>query len=170
MGSFFFQKSRPRLLYCLAGCGIALSVTWASEARADCQSLVGSQLYRCEVLSSLGTRFSDCFQFRSRGFRSTGFKLLIEGHGSVQSCACKIGGTFTRPRFGASTAFLCATPPSARTGLALEGTALSRLRIRGEAVNDLGIAFAFSCRRVSRCVAPFFGQHAKDGSSWSPGN
>jgi hypothetical protein len=116
---------------------------------------VDNHVYECQVQSSFGTAFTDCFRFASPGSQSRHFDLAVDGlPEQVQGCACQPTGTFLAPRFNASRTFVCvASGKSGGLGIEFQGTpAVGGLVIdQGKAVSETGGSFAFLCAINPSC-------------------
>lgn len=125
------------------------------EAKANCQDLLGSDIYRCRVKSDSVDTFTDCFRFTEQETPSPLFALFSDVYANVLACACKATGTFRAPDFGAANSFHCVSPLDGPYGFAVEGAVRKNGRvILGQAVDDLGSSFMFRCTRDPSCELP----------------
>ena len=133
-----------------------LSVAWPSpQAQANCQDLLGSDIYRCRVKADSTATFTDCFRFTAPETPSPLFALFSDVFTDVLACACQAKGTFRAPEFGAAKSFHCVSPLEGPYGLAVAGAVKKKGRvIEGQAVDDVGSSFMFRCTRAQSCSLP----------------
>ena len=133
-----------------------LSVASSSpQAQANCQDLLGSDIYRCRVKSDSIATFPDCFRFTAPETPSPLFALFSDVFTDVLACACQAKGTFRAPEFGAAKSFHCVSPLEGPYGLAVAGAVKKKGRvIEGQAVDDVGSSFMFRCTRAQSCSLP----------------
>ena len=124
------------------------------KPKDTCQSLLDNNAYDCEVVSSFGTSFTDCFQFISPGFVSFNFDLFPIGLGSQLGCACDPKGDFNNPSFNSSKNFDCVGDFFGIEQFSFEGSVEGKPsppdgRIKGQATGSVGDTFNFQCTQRS---------------------
>jgi hypothetical protein len=149
-----FLKTSTGMLFGLALSTVPFATTAAqtAEAQRNCEDVLNSNVYRCEVKSSFGTQFTDCFRFTSPGFQSQHFDLFPDLLGEVLGCECKARGTFENPQFNESRFWHCASAGGAILGISFEGAAGQVKLFRTEAVNEFGDSFVFDCELDLACA------------------
>ncbi len=140
----------------VGGAFLAFVLTAASGsclARAEnCQTVLGNNVYRCQVKSDFDTPFEDCFRFTSPGVQSDKFDLFVDGLGIVQGCSCKAAGSSNTPSFGTSKEFQCVTTGEDDFGIGFDGKADGTQLKSGQAVNEFGDSFIFQCKLDPTCA------------------
>jgi hypothetical protein len=146
--------------------GLALSIVpfATAVAQRNCEDVLNSNVYRCEVKSSFGTQFPDCLRFTSPGFQSQHFDLFPDELGEVLGCECKARGTFNNPRFNESRSWHCASTGGADLGISFSGVAGQVRLFRTEAVNEDGESFVLDCELDLACTI----EGVSPGSEASP--
>jgi hypothetical protein len=143
-------------LFTIAGLFSLFLIATADKAQAaNCQDLLANNLYRCRIASELGELFEDCFQFVSPGVVGTKFDLSLFGGEEILECECKANGSVSKPKFNASTAFLCG---NAEFGDAVEGkvSGNSKKITKGQFFfnDELDESLVFECVLDPACSAP----------------
>jgi hypothetical protein len=115
----------------------------ASTPKTTCQTLLGNNSYQCNVTSSLGGTFTDCFQFFSPGKVSSNFDLVVIGYNPFlhMGCACGAKGSLSKPTFNAGTNFVCDTGDGFNFGGKASKTKISK----GFVESQSGSSFVFEC-------------------------
>ena len=120
----------------------------AAPSSGSCQNRLGNNAYNCNVKSSSGTHFTDCYEFISPGSESAHFDLGAVGFGADLGCSCNPVGGFHHPRFnGSPVAFNCVgTGGSVLYDFAGKVTSHN---IKGKIATDVGDSFVFTCVKTS---------------------
>jgi hypothetical protein len=118
----------------------AIGLTQA--APLNCQDLLDANVYSCDVQTSFGGQFHDCFRFSS-----SPFALTVDGlFGQVEFCGCGARRSSRNPDFGASKDFECVTPAvGAFLGIAFGERISHRGILEGEATSEFGDTFVYQC-------------------------
>jgi hypothetical protein len=116
-----------------------------------CETQVVSRTpYACEVKSSFGGDFHDCFQFVTpHPTVSNSFQLTVVALGDTLVCNCGAGGKFGSPKFDVSNSFFCATQEDGMNStFVFIGTSINggRALVKGQAFSEAGNQFVFSCK------------------------
>jgi hypothetical protein len=115
-----------------------------------CATLLGSNLYSCNIIGVLSNAFHDCFQFSlGSGGGEQEDMPSISGFGAL-ACDCSATGSTTNPKFDASTtAFMCEGSAFAfgNTTAALVGKVASSGNkiVKGALLIAGAYNFVFSC-------------------------
>ncbi len=158
-------RRRGTVMLAALGAAVVTTVLASADAQANCQDLLGSRIYRCQIKPDTTERFVDCFQFINPGTQSEDFDLFSDVFIGLLSCDCKSRGGFADPGFGESNSFHCVSKSDAAFGLAFEGAVKRQgRRLTGQAVNDSGISFVFRCDRARACELPLSTQGAPKAS------
>jgi hypothetical protein len=124
-----------------------------SAARAkggsSCADRLANKVYRCDVAVEGGGTFTDCLRFTSPGSISDNFDLTTDQLGATLGCTCLAKGKPNKPKFDASSEFLC----TGDEDVAFKGAvARSGKKIgKGFAANSAGTGFVFSCKQSDTC-------------------
>lgn len=147
------------------GTAVLVLMLTTPEAKANCQDLLGDDVYRCRVKSDNADTFTDCFRFVPQETPPPIFGLFSDVYTDALACACQATGSFRVPEFGAANSFHCVSPLDSPFGFAVEGTVRDSGRvILGQAVDDVGSSFMFRCTRARSCELPLSTQGAP--STW----
>lgn len=112
----------------------------------NCQTTLGNNSYACNVKSSFGTSFTDCYEFTSPGVTSANFDMFPVGLDATLGCSCDPTGGSQNPKFNASpNAFNC-TGVSGEEAFDFAGKATST-KIKGIIAGENGDSFVFSCTK-----------------------
>ncbi len=127
-------------------------ITWSSKpsaAAVDCADLLRGNDYLCDFKSSDGFQAPNlCTQFNNE---APPFNVFFPGDNTDLRCACQAGGTFAKPKFGASRAFLCGDNGD---GDAMSGTvsANGQTITGGQYVERAPFqTWVFECKNVPSC-------------------
>jgi hypothetical protein len=134
----------------------------ASQAADNCEDLITSRPYQCDVKDDDGLTFSDCFRFTSTspGGSSENFDLSLDMFPGLLGCDCQADGSFSDPEmeFGNTDSFHCVSTvlsESSLFGLALYGDVKRNGgRITGQAIDEGGDSYVFRCNQVGTCEVP----------------
>lgn len=151
---------KKSLLTMIGACSLLFataSTPSPAHAAATCQDLLANNRYRCTFNSEIGGLFEDCFQFVSPGVEGTKFDLVFSEGESEETlaCECKATGSLAKPKFNASTSFLCGNE---EFGDAIEG----KVGAKGQKIakgqfffnDDPDESLVFECVLDPTCTAP----------------
>jgi hypothetical protein len=135
----------------LLGAAIA---PWHASAVTCQEALVGKR-YRCTVRSEAGFVGDLCFEFVSPGTASPNFDLVGSSFfGDTLGCMCQATGSFKRPQFNQSTAFLCGSRTS-------RSSAVGKVSGNGKKItkghynfDGTPVAHVFTCTLDPGCTVP----------------
>lgn len=132
--------------------GLLLGLSVGSSQAANCQEILGNNLYRCQANSETSGPFEVCVQFFSPGTVSTKFDLMF-GSAARYGCTCLAKGKVDAPDFGVSKEFLCADPIGTGSSQALRGKVSGNgNKIKGGfQVFSSGPAVMFACELDPAC-------------------
>jgi hypothetical protein len=119
----------------------------APSTPANCETKLDNNSYDCNVKSSFGTSFTDCYEFTSPGTISSHFDLFPVGLGTTLGCSCDPVGSFAKPRFnGSPNAFDCdGGSPEAFDFAGI----VTPTKIKGHISSSVGDSFLFTCNKRS---------------------
>jgi hypothetical protein len=121
-----------------------------SVAGTTCAERLAEKTYFCNVKSSFGTEFNDCFEF---GFG--GSQLVISALDSDPLvCECAVKSSFSRPQFEVGQKHTCVTSAADHvTGFSYIGKASGNGRkIRNmQGISETGDTFIMNCEQVEAC-------------------
>jgi len=123
----------------------------ATPGAANCQNTLGNNSYNCNVKSSFGAPFTDCYEFTSPGATSIHFDMFPVGLNATLGCSCDPTGGFQKPKFnGSPNSFSCDGTDGSEF-FDFTGKVTSK-NIKGHISADSGDSFVFSCtKRTSAC-------------------
>jgi hypothetical protein len=131
---------------------VALANPSNSQAAADCQVLLGNNLYRCQVKSELGATNELCLRAISPGSASTKFDLQFNSFlGTSLGCICKATKTFKAPSFNTSTEFVCGNPQFGDAATGKVGGKGKKIVGGNYFFNGTPNANVFECERDPTC-------------------
>jgi len=112
--------------------------------------LVARTPYLCDVKSSFGGEFQDCFEFLTpHSTVPSSFQLTPVGLGDNLVCNCGASGKFGAPTFDSSSSFFCASQENGSgstfvfLGKSIKG---GKIIGKGQAFSEAGDQFVFSCK------------------------
>ncbi len=132
----------------LLGLTLVAAPSKQSEAAVDCFDLLAGENYECDFKGSDGSQGTFCTQFSTEALLfSAFFPETLDDLG----CACQASGTFAKPKFRASRAFLCGDGDD---GDAMSGTVSSdgQKITGGQYLERVPFrTWVFECRNVPFC-------------------
>ena len=125
-------------------------VATPAAAAPTCVDLLAGKVFRCQVTTSFGRTFEDCYRFAAPGTRSPELDLVTDLVDDRFGCACQPRGTLKRPVFGLTKAFTCSGGGTSGlftlTLAAKVAGKNQKTKIRGgRGTNDAGDSFLFQC-------------------------
>ena len=96
-----------RLSAAAAALSVCMLVATPAAAAPTCVDLLAGKVFRCQVTTSFGRTFEDCYRFAAPGTRSPELDLVTDLVDDRFGCACQPRGTLKRPVFGVTKAFTC---------------------------------------------------------------
>lgn len=146
---------RPVFLFTVMGLAL-LTFTGLCHA-ANCEELLGNNVYRCEAIgeNSIGPPFNECFRFNSTAPTvSNNFDLTVDGLGDTLGCSCKATGKVARPAWDQSKEWVCVTSAtSSEGGFTWGGKVAGKGKIsKVYAISSDGSTYMFSCVIDPACV------------------
>jgi hypothetical protein len=135
--------------------GILLVLAIAAGSSAGFSQVCETQVvartpYVCEVKSSFGGDFQDCFQFVTpHPTVANSFQLTVVMLGDSLVCNCGAAGKFGAPKFDTSNSFFCATQEDGMNStFVFLGTSINggRALVKGQVFSEAGNQFVFTCK------------------------
>lgn len=122
---------------------------------ASCQGVLVGKRYRCTVKSETGFVGDVCFEFVSPGAASPNFDLVGSSFfGDTLGCMCQAKGSFKRPKFNESTAFLCGSQTSRNSAIGKVSGNGKKITNGHYNFNGTPVAHVFTCTLDPDCTVP----------------
>jgi len=122
-----------------------------SSSSKSCQTTLDNNSYDCNVASSFGAPFTDCYEFISPGSESTHFDLFPAGLDSTLGCSCDPTGSEKSPKFNASSSAFDCDGTDGTEYFDFAGKVTSK-KVSGHISANNGSSFLFTCtKRSSPC-------------------
>jgi hypothetical protein len=136
------------------GATLAILTLAAASNGGFCQvcetQVVSRTPYACQVKSSFGGDFQDCFQFVTpHPTVANSFQLTVVALGDTLVCNCGAAGKFGAPKFDTSNSFFCATQEDGMNStFVFLGNSINggRALVKGQAFSEAGNQFVFTCK------------------------
>ena len=120
-----------------------------------CQEALAGKRYRCTVKSETGFVGDVCFEFVSPGTASPNFDMVGSSFfGDRLGCMCEAKGSFKRPQFNESTAFLCGSRTSRNSAVGKVSGNGKKITKGHYNFDGTPIAHVFACTLDPGCTVP----------------
>ena len=121
----------------------------------NCEEALVGKRYRCTVKSETGFVGDVCFEFVSPGTASPNFDLVGSSFfGDTLGCMCQATGSFKRPRFNESTAFLCGSRTSRNSAIGKVSGNGKKITKGHYNFDGTPVAHVFTCTLDPGCTIP----------------
>ena len=122
---------------------------------ASCEELLAGKRYRCTVKSETGFAGDVCFEFVSPGTASPNFDLVGSSFFNDRlGCMCQATGSFKRPRFNESTAFLCGSQTNRNSAVGKVSGNGKKITKGHYSFSGTPVAHVFTCTLDPGCTVP----------------
>jgi hypothetical protein len=124
----------------------------SSASTKTCATLLGSNLYSCNINPEGGAPFHDCYQFSPGSSGEQEDMSSPLGLGPL-ACDCSATGSVTNPKFDASTsAFMCEGASFGNAALVGKVASAGKKIVKGALLLDGGNSYVFSCVADPTCT------------------